>query len=236
MPPLGCLVLPLIIYLITLWVDIFHLDREDSDQRNDIMVTMSPLLDVSVIQRYAVSYILVVSCYFGLIEYFNNINYSHSDDQLFLLLLVSCFGPVIAVLMIQSVSENTNMNNHRFFALLHLGVLIIVVSIFNFSAAFVIAAFHVPLALTVAVSGGRLCKLLRTIFSVLSSPPVLIMITIIGSEISFEDNFKSTSFNEILLKWGKAVRYAHLDSELCIWTKDAYYFALFPVWIILSSL
>ena len=236
MPPLGFLVLPLAIYLIILWIEIFQLDSDKSVEKEHVIVTMSALLDGSVIQHILLSYILSVLCYFGLPYYFNNIDqYSPSNYQLFCVLLIPCYGAVVIVIMIQHFSD-TVKHSLKFFGLLHLGVLIVVASIFNFSAAFVIASFYTPLAVSLSIQSGKLRKLFQVFFSVFSSPPVLLCIICMDSEISLEDFDMSTLFVKILPKWRNLIIDAHVNPLLPIWTKDLFYFAVLPMWITLSSI
>lgn len=238
MPPVGCIVLSLAVHLILLWIDIFKLDQQEgATVKEPHLVTMSPLLNGDIIKRLSLSYLLSVCCYFGLQYFFDNLTYySPAGNHLFSVLMVTLFIAVTTVVMIQNYSKNEVLSNHRFFGLLLLGIVILVISIFNFSAAFVIAVFHVPFALSVSAQGGKLRKILQIIFSLLSSPPVLILIVCMSSEITFKDFDLVKLVDDVVPKWRRVVVKSHLDSVLRIWTKDVYYFTVLPIWITLTSI
>jgi len=225
---------------------------ENGHDEDAVLITMSPLLDSRVLKQIFLSFTLSLCCYFGLDHYFNNIiNTSTTTSQLFTVLSVSCFGAVGVAILLTRQQTNTetqgkqtdnNMeirglnHNLRFFGLLHLLLIIAVVAVFNFSAAFVTALFYVPLAITTATATNKYTRVVQVLLTMLSSPCVVVGLVVVASDVSVDDFWTFDWVGDSVGQWHEVMVEAHVNKVVPVWTKDVIYLTVLPMWITLSSI
>ncbi|XP_057291790.1 glycosylphosphatidylinositol anchor attachment 1 protein-like [Hydractinia symbiolongicarpus] len=237
MPPLGCLMLPLVICLFMLWIDIFQLEHPPDEKQS--MVALSVLLNGKVLAQICFAYLCTTLLYFSwprilqVAKVYNLLPYQ---------LLGGCFVVLWFFAVICRFARDERHNNSdkvlKLYWLLHFSVLIVLLSILNFSLAFIVATFYVPLVILVCCqrAKSRLLATTAALWSLLSTPVIVLCIIMLvrtyplqeGQE--FEGIFSSIT-NLVTVLYNEVS-----DAALSIFTTKVIFLGIIPYWLSFSSL
>jgi len=244
-PPLACLVFPLLVCLLQSWISLFQLDAEETDQQITIqkVVSLSKLGNIRVFKRLVVAFGTSWAIHYSFIhreEYLSKLKdpFVGKEELTLISFILNCvLGAVFMRLTCGRLKEKDDIHSFHFCTTIGLTTLIILASIFNFPAAFFVAALYVPVIMT-SDSQKWLVKFIHILTLILSMPPIFLLVT---SSFAHLDQIQEKPANvqklyELSLNdWSWQMNLIQDYDGIGLWTWKVFFIALLPIWLMLTS-
>jgi len=235
MPPIGCLVVPLVVKLFVLWIKIFQLDRDEKEVISS--ESLSVLFQYEVARVIIVSIVMSWTLVYVLHYLLFNLKDVYINERIDnVILTVILLVMVVAITRLFSLSDQVIRNVLNLYIVLHLSLLLVVTSIINFSMAFFIAMVAVPLVIIQCrdtVNTRSFFKIFNLMICFLLNPLTVICAIILVSKTSLikfnittdiQNNFY-TSIKEYL---NYTTQYTLNNTDYVI------RYGILPLWLLLT--
>ncbi|XP_065676209.1 glycosylphosphatidylinositol anchor attachment 1 protein-like [Hydra vulgaris] len=226
MPAFGCLMLPLVITLLVTWIKLFKLDiPEENRDISEVRV------NASVLSQIFMTYLMSASTYYISLWLFSEA-FQFKLEVLFILSSLIVFLHLFFCRVVCRGNE-VDFLIFYFLSTIQLAVAITVLSLLNFSAAYIIGIFYVILCL-LPYYKTRVTKGLRLLYCILSCPPMMVyLMCVLHCALK---GLTETVLYDALELWKLIIDYDITNSTLRVWTRNILFYLLLPLWFSFATL